>query len=124
MAFEVALLAANDEAPTADQLAVLRTIPQWLAALEAALGDTTARAVDVHTDLGTRTVLEVATGYPTTLYLVVREPSSGRLVLAGGAALPHNELVQPLEDRLSDVSWRARLERDAADTTGTLSQAR
>ncbi|MDB4996831.1 MAG: dTDP-D-glucose 4,6-dehydratase [Myxococcaceae bacterium] len=124
VAFEVALLAANDEAPTSDQLAILRTIPQWLAALEAALGDTTARAVDVHTDLGTRTVLEVTTGYPTTLYLVVREPSSGRLVLVAGAALPHKELVQPLEDRLSDVSWRARLERDAADTTGTLSQAR
>ncbi len=117
MAFEVALLAANDEAPTADQLAVLRTIPQWLAALEAALGDTTARAVDVHTDLGARTVLEVTTGYPTTLYLVVREPGSGRLVLAAGAALPHKELVQPLEDRLSDVSWRARLERPITEST-------
>jgi hypothetical protein len=115
VAFEVALLAANDEAPTTDQLAVLRSIPRWIVALEAAIGDGTARAVDVHTDLGTRTVLEETTGHPSTLYLVMREPSSGRLVLAAGAVVPHRELVQPLEDKLSDVSWRARLDREIAE---------
>jgi hypothetical protein len=122
VAFEVALLAANDEAPTADQLAVLRTIPPWVAALEEALAEATARVVDVHTDLGARTVLEEATGNPETLYLVVREPGSGRLVLAAGATIPHTELVQPLGGRLSDEAWRAKL-ADVA-TVADPSQAR
>ncbi len=110
VAFEVALLCANDEPPSADQAATLATFPRWLSALEGALSSETARVVDVHTDLASSQVLEVATGNSSELYLVMREPRTGRMVLTVGAVLPHYEFVQNTSDRLTDDAWRARLD--------------
>ncbi|MEO6420509.1 MAG: DUF3160 domain-containing protein, partial [Polyangiaceae bacterium] len=110
VAFEVALLSANDEPPSADHVAILSAFPRWLTVLEAAHSSEAARVVDVHTDLENGKVLEEATGYPEELYLVMREPRTGRMVLTVGAVLPHYEFVQNASDRLSDDTWRARLE--------------
>ncbi len=110
VAFEVALLSANDEPPSADQVAILSAFPRWLTVLEAALTSEAARVVDVHTDLENGKVLEEATGYPEELFLVMREPRTGRMVLTVGAVLSHYEFVQNASDRLADDSWRARLE--------------
>lgn len=110
VAFEVALLSANDEPPSADQAATLSNFPRWLSVLEGALSSESARVVDVHTDLENGQVLEEATGYPEELYLVMREPRTGRMVLTVGAVLPHYEFVQNTHDRLTDDAWRARLE--------------
>ena len=43
------------------------------------------------------------------LYTVKREPGTGRLVLAVGAASSHSELTVPANERPTDVTWRARL---------------
>ena len=110
VAFEVALLSANDEPPSADQAATLSSLPRWLSVLEDALSSETARVVDVHTDLENGQVLEEATGYPEELYLVMREPRTGRMVLTVGAVLPHYEFMQNTNDRLTDGAWRARLD--------------
>ncbi len=108
-AFEVALLAASDEEATDDQQKVLSALPAWLDALEWATGSETPRVVDVHTDRAESKVLEEATGGVGELALVVREPGTGRLFVALGAAVPHYELTQSASDRLGDPAWRARL---------------
>ena len=114
VAFEVAILSANDEPPSADQAATLSDFSRWMTALEGALSSETARVVDVHTDLESGQVLEEATGYPEELYLVMREPRTGRMVLTVGAVLPHYEFMQNTNDRLTDDAWRARLEGENA----------
>jgi hypothetical protein len=107
---EAALHEANDQAVPS---AALDLLPDRLAALEQRLGTSRAGelpiAIDVHADLAAGTVLEEAIGGADDMYLVLREPLSGRLVLAVGAAIAHYEFTQPAALLLTDEAWRARL---------------
>jgi hypothetical protein len=108
VAFEAALQAAVDEPPSLDQSATLAQLPAWLDALERAADSDAMRAVDVHTDLGAGTVLEETTGGLAELRIVVREPGSGKLVVATGAVLVHDETTVPARERLTDEGWRTK----------------
>jgi hypothetical protein len=112
-ALAVALREANDEPLTEDDHEALSTFPTRLAALEATLAASQAAdaslAVDVHTDLGSARALVEACGDLDDLFVVVREPHTGRLVLTVGAAATHYELEAPVRLRPTDDTWRAEL---------------
>jgi hypothetical protein len=72
------------------------------------VGVKTTLVADVHTDPNSGQVLEEGVGYVQTLWAVFPLPD-GRLVLGAGPVLSHYEFKQPLADRLTDESWRARL---------------
>ena len=113
LCLRVALQEANDEAIGQEDAVAMVAMPARLAALDARLmgsrsADVTL-AADVHLDVGSSRVLEEATGYLDDMYLLVREPVTGRMILAVGASIAHYELAQPASLRLSDGAWRARL---------------
>jgi hypothetical protein len=112
VAFRVAQREGNDQAPTTEESAQLAALPQRIAELEAKLGPVaeTPLAIDVHVDAAGDRVLEEATGYLDDLALVLREPASGRMVLAYGPGVSTYELPQPASQRFGDESWRARLD--------------
>ena len=95
VAFEVALLAANDESPTTTQRATLATLPAWMDSLETALGSETIRSVVAHRNQGDGSTLVESTKAIETIYLALREPRTDRLVLAIGGHVPHLEEVVP-----------------------------
>ena len=95
-AFEVALLAANDESPTATQRTALAALPAWMDELETAMHSDVVRSVVVHTDLAQDLRLEESTAPVSALYLAMREPATERLVLVVGAHVPHVERVAPI----------------------------
>ncbi|MEO8800138.1 MAG: hypothetical protein ABI551_19750, partial [Polyangiaceae bacterium] len=91
IAFEVALLAANDEAPTEAQRRTLSTLPAWMDALEASLDASTVHTVIVHIDHLHAEALEETTAPVSSAYVVFRDPADGRLLLTVGAHVPHAE---------------------------------
>lgn len=113
LAFQAALLMANDVAPNDEQSRALRTMVHDIEALELATGTATARVVDMHADLSGKRVLAQGTGAPETIALVMRDPAAkeGALVLAFGAASRHFEVVRPSAEKLGDAEWRARLSK-------------
>ena len=62
-----------------------------------------ALVVDVATDPN-GSVLEMATGDPATIYVVV--PVEGKLRIAQGSVYSFYQFEQPIEDRLTDSQWR------------------
>lgn len=62
---------------------------------------------DVHTDPNTQTVLEVGTGNPMCLYVVV--PVEGKLQICLGVAFSYYEFTQPMSNRLTDAQWQNML---------------
>jgi hypothetical protein len=92
---------------------VARSLPPRLAALEATLAASRASdaslAIDVHTDTPSARALVEACGDLDDLYAVMREPGTGRLVLAVGATSSHYEVTEHARDRTTDTVWRARL---------------
>lgn len=112
VAFRVAQREGNDQPLTAEETAQLAALPQRIAELEAKLGPVaeTPLAIDVHVDAAGGRALEEATGYLDDLALVLREPASGRMVLAYGTGVSSYELIQPASQRFRDESWRARLD--------------
>ncbi|MEO8875578.1 MAG: DUF3160 domain-containing protein [Polyangiaceae bacterium] len=94
VAFEVALLAANDESPTAQQRATLATLPAWLDSLENALDSETVRSVVVHRNQGDGSRLRESTQTIENIFLALREPHTHRLILAVGAHVPHVEEIE------------------------------
>lgn len=65
-----------------------------------------ALVVDVATDPN-GTVLEMATGDPATVYVVV--PVDGKLRIAQGTVFSFYQFKQPISDRLTDTQWRRML---------------
>ncbi|MBD3191757.1 MAG: DUF3160 domain-containing protein [Candidatus Heimdallarchaeota archaeon] len=76
------------------------------------LGETekrTAIIADVHTDPNNGEVLEVATGDPLVIYVVVQD-HKGDLRLTRGGTFSYYEFVQPIDNRLSDEEWHQLLD--------------
>ncbi|MBO4904563.1 MAG: DUF3160 domain-containing protein [Lachnospiraceae bacterium] len=86
----------------------------WLDAMKAQTGDEypssenypAALVVDVATDPNGR-VLQMATGDPATIYVVV--PVDGKLRIAEGSVFSFYQFEQPISDRLTDSEWRKKM---------------
>lgn len=63
-----------------------------------------ALVVDIATDADGGEILEVATGDPACIYVVV--PVDGKLRIAEGSVYSFYEFVQPMSDRMTDSEWR------------------
>ncbi|MCR5591057.1 MAG: DUF3160 domain-containing protein [Lachnospiraceae bacterium] len=83
----------------------------WMDAMKAQTGNEyptsddypAAIVVDVATDPN-GTILEMATGDPAVIYVVV--PVDGKLRIAEGCVYSFYQFEQPLSDRLTDTQWR------------------
>ncbi len=83
----------------------------WLDAMKAQTGEEypnsddypAALVVDVATDPN-GTVLEMGTGDPANIYVIV--PVDGKLRVAEGAVYSFYQFKQPISDRLTDSKWR------------------
>ncbi len=71
--------------------------------------DRMAIIADVHTDVNSRRVLEVATGNPYVIYVVVQD-HNGKLRLTRGGAFSYYEFKHPMTNRLSDEEWHEMLD--------------
>ena len=86
----------------------------WLDAMKAQTGEEypnsndypAALVVDVATDPN-GSVLEMATGDPATVYVVV--PVEGKPRIAVGTVFSFYQFVQPISDRMTDKEWRRKL---------------
>ena len=85
-------------------LQVGRVLQQCLAVSDAKC--LAALVVDVATDPN-GSVLEMATGDPASIYVVV--PVDGKLRIAEGAVYSFYQFTQPVSDRLTDSEWRKRM---------------
>jgi hypothetical protein len=112
-ALAIARREAQDEPLAPAEHEAMATFPARLTALEAKLAPSHAAdvslAVDVHTDLPSARALVEACGDLDDVTLVMREPGTGRLVVAAGVAATHYELTEPAATRMTDATWRARL---------------
>ncbi len=71
--------------------------------------DRMAIVADVHTDPNTNKVLEVATGNPLVIYVVVQD-QNGQLRLTRGGTFSYYEFNQSMTERLSDENWHEILD--------------
>jgi len=86
------------------------------AQLDGVLGDLDEKAkkttvvADVHTDTNSGKVLEEGVGY-VNLILVAYKTPDNRIFIAAGPVMSHYEFKQPMDERLTDETWREMLER-------------
>jgi hypothetical protein len=98
IALRVATRTANDETLPAEDLTALASLPARLANLEepgeggVAVGGPVV--AEVFVDASGHRVLSTATGAIEPAAMIVREPGTGRLVMAVGAHVAHHELVE------------------------------
>ncbi len=71
--------------------------------------DRMAIIADVHTDPNSGRVLEVGTGNPYVIYVVVQD-HNGKLRLTRGGAFSYYEFKHPMTNRLSDEDWHEMLD--------------
>ena len=76
--------------------------------------DRMAVIADVHTDPNTGKVLEVGTGDPYVIYVIVQD-HKGKLRLTRGGSFSYFEFKHPMEDRLSDEGWHEMLDTNPPD---------
>lgn len=109
IALRVATREANDAALTAEDLAALAALPARLDRLEQAGAEEGAAATtvprvtmraEIFTDPSSDRVLSSATGALEQAIAIVREPGTGRLLVAVGAHVPHYEIVTIRASRL------------------------
>jgi|GEM_PF-260880 hypothetical protein len=62
---------------------------------------------DIHTDALTNQILYEATGKPNLIYTAVKDINGARLTV--GAVYDHYEFATPLEKRLTDEDWQAKV---------------
>lgn len=98
VALRVATRTSNDEALAPEDLTALASLPARLASLEEPSEDGVAPGgpviAEVFVDASGHRVLSTATGAIEPAVMIVREPGSGRLVMAVGAHVAHHELVE------------------------------
>ncbi|MHA1778849.1 MAG: DUF3160 domain-containing protein [Candidatus Heimdallarchaeaceae archaeon] len=70
-----------------------------------------ALVADVHTDPNTQQVLEVATGNPYTIYVIIQD-SEGNLYLTRGGTYSYYEFTMPMTQRLTDEEWHNMLDNN------------
>ena len=71
--------------------------------------DRMAVIADVHTDPDSGNVLEVASGDPFVIYVVVQDVN-GKLRLVRGGTFSYYEFQHPMTDRLTDEGWQDMLD--------------
>ncbi|MHA1953858.1 MAG: DUF3160 domain-containing protein [Candidatus Heimdallarchaeaceae archaeon] len=69
---------------------------------------------DVHTDPNTERVLEVGSGDPYTIYVVVQD-EKGNLRLTRGGTFSYYEFKHPMNDRLTDEQWQDMIDNNPPD---------
>jgi hypothetical protein len=98
VALRVAGRIASDEALPPEDLAALASLPARLAGLEEPGEDGVAPGApvvaQVFVDASGHRVLSTATGAIEPAVMIVREPGTGRLLVAVGAHVAHHELVE------------------------------
>ena len=80
---------------------------EWVSAAD----DRMAVIADVHTDPNTEMVLEVGTGNPFVIYVIVQD-HRGNLRLARGGTFSYYEFEQPMTERLTDEEWQDMLDNN------------
>ncbi len=68
-----------------------------------------AIVADVFTFRSAQQAVEVGLARPDLIYAII--PTSDGPVLARGAVMSYRELLHPMEERMTDEEWRARLDR-------------
>ena len=76
--------------------------------------DRMAVIADVHTDPNTGKVLEVGSGNPYTIYVVVQD-HNGKLRLTRGGTFSYFEFQHPMNDRLTDEQWQDMIDTNPPD---------
>jgi hypothetical protein len=98
VALRIATREANDEALPPEDLAALASLPARLASLEEPSEEGVVRGgpviAEVFVDASGHRVLSTAAGAIEPAVMIVREPATGRLVMALGAHVAHHELVE------------------------------
>jgi hypothetical protein len=68
---------------------------------------------DIHTDVPDGQILYEATGKPNLIFVAIKDVNGTRLTV--GAAYNHYEFTAPLENRLTDEDWQAKVYAGAGD---------
>jgi hypothetical protein len=118
-ALRVASRQVNDEALNAEDLAVLASLPARLARLEESENEMVPVVAEVFADPRGERVLSSATGSVEPALMIVREPGTGRLLLAVGAHVAHHELVEARGERSTDATYRSRFRGEAQEKPPT-----
>jgi hypothetical protein len=121
LALEGAVRALSPSSAYADLAPDLAQIPDRLAALESRAGPAAEPVViDVHADLSSGKVLEEGTGAIDELFVLVRDPTSHRKLVAIGVSIPHYEFTTQAEARWSDSAWQVRVRSGRAPDRNSL----
>ncbi len=70
----------------------------------------TTIVADVHTDINTGNVLEEGVGYVRMIFVAYKVPD-GRVLIGAGPVFSYYEFKQPINQRLTDETWRGMLEK-------------
>ncbi len=79
--------------------------------MDAVIGDVEDKAkkttiiADVHTDTNSKQVLEEGLGYVNLIVVAYKLPD-GRILIGAGPVMTYYEFKQPMENRLTDETWR------------------
>jgi hypothetical protein len=84
--------------------------------------DRSAIIADVHTDPNTGQVLEVGTGNPFVIYVIVQD-HTGKLFLTRGGTFSYFEFKHPITDRLTDEEWHEFLDTNPPDLPAWISES-
>ncbi len=76
--------------------------------------DRMAVIADVHTDPNSAQVLEVGSGDPYTIYVIVQD-EKGNLRLTRGGTFSYYEFKHPMNDRLTDEQWQDMIDNNPPD---------
>ncbi|MCZ7385556.1 MAG: DUF3160 domain-containing protein [Candidatus Methanoperedens sp.] len=77
-------------------------------------GKQTTLIADVHTDTNTGKVLEEGTGEVNVVLVAYKVPD-GRIIIGAGPVIPYYEFKQPMQERLTDETWREMLKKNPPD---------
>ncbi len=82
----------------------------------------TAIIADVHTDVNTNSVLEVGTGNPFVIYVIVQD-QDGNYRLTKGAVFSYYEFTHPMNDRLTDEQWQEMLDTNPPELPSWITES-
>ncbi len=92
-------------------------MPARLARLEEGGSAVVPVVAEIVVDAAGDRSLSTATGMIESGATIVREPGTGRLVLAVGAHVAHHELIEPRGKRTTDATRRIRVQPMTKDDT-------